>query len=122
VVELLAHGVQLPSLEGRDLVRPPTLGSADHRAEHELQHRLLAEGVGDDLQAPPLLDEQPLEEVGGANRPTMADRQPEMGDAGPEVVAKAGDGTGQFGLVVFDDALGQVACDRPAGGLVGGLP
>ncbi|MCB9967040.1 MAG: hypothetical protein H6852_05310 [Geminicoccaceae bacterium] len=45
------------------------------------QHRLLAEGIRDDLRTPPLLDEQPLGEVGGANRPTMRNRQPQMGDA-----------------------------------------
>ena len=121
VVELLAEGVQLPSLEGRDLVRAPTFGSADHRADHELHHRLLAEGVGDDPQAPPLFDKQPLEEVGVANRPAKRNRQPQMGDAGLEVVPYAGDRTRQFGLVVVGDALGQVACDRPAWCLVGRL-
>jgi len=33
-------------------------GGADHGAEHELEDGLLAEGVGDDLQASSLLEEQ----------------------------------------------------------------
>jgi hypothetical protein len=35
-------------------------GEGDERAEHQLQDGSLAEGVGDDLEAPPLLDEQPF--------------------------------------------------------------
>jgi len=96
------------------IASPPALGSTDHRGEHELQHRLPAEGVGNDLQAATLQGEQPLEQAGGADRPAMADRQPETSDAGLEIVLKTGDGTRQVVLVVSDDASGQTARDDPA--------
>ena len=49
--------VSLTALELADPDGPPALGGADHGAEHELEHGLLAEGVGDDLEPPALLDE-----------------------------------------------------------------
>jgi len=67
----MAQGVELAPLEGGDPDRAPTFGGAEYRAEHQLEHRLLAEGVGDDLQSEPFLDEQSLEEVGGADRPAV---------------------------------------------------
>jgi hypothetical protein len=43
------------------LRRNAQLGGADHGAEHQLEHRLFAPGVGDDLEAPAFLDEQTLQ-------------------------------------------------------------
>ena len=57
VVELLSDGAHLTALELADPDGPPALGGADHGAEHELEDGLLAEGVGDDLEPPALLDE-----------------------------------------------------------------
>jgi hypothetical protein len=55
--------------------RRPRLRSAAHdRTEHELEDRLLAEAVGNDLPAP-LLDEQALEQIRGANDAAMGERQ-----------------------------------------------
>ena len=56
-VELLSDGAHLTALELADPDGPPALGGADHGAEHELEHGLLAKGVGDDLEPPALLDE-----------------------------------------------------------------
>ena len=86
-----------------------------------LRHGLLAEGVGDDLQPPALLDEQALEEVRGPDRAAVGDRHPQMRDAGLEVVLEAGDRARQLALVVGDDAGGEVAGDGPARRLVAGL-
>jgi hypothetical protein len=38
-----------------------------------------------------------------------------MGDAGLQVVSRAGGCIGQFGLVAFDETRGQGACDRRGG-------
>ncbi len=79
-----------------DLEGPPTLGGADHGAEHQLEHGPLAEGVGDDLQAPAFLDEQALEQIGRAGRAAVGDRQAQVGDAGLEVALEAGPALGSW--------------------------
>lgn len=75
--------------------------------------------MGDDLQPPALLDEQTFQKSrrpgGGATR----DRQPEMGDAGLEVVHEAGSRVGQLGAVVGDEAIRELAGDLAARRLVG---
>ncbi len=91
MIEFLSDGLHLTALEVGDPDRPPAFGGADHGAEHELEDRLLAEGVGDDRQAPSLLDEQTLHQVGGADRPAVVDGQAQVRDAGFEVVPEAGD-------------------------------
>ena len=58
----------------------PALGGANERGIH--QDGALAESVRDDLGAPPFLAEQPLEQIGGADRPAMAEREAQMRDAG----------------------------------------
>ena len=50
---------------------------------------------------------QTISTASGTWPPAVADRQPEMGDAGFEVVQKAGDRVRQLGLVVGDDAVGK---------------
>ncbi len=57
LVELGPEGSHLPSLEVGDLDGAPALGGAGHGGEHELEDGFLAEGVGDDLQAPALLED-----------------------------------------------------------------
>jgi hypothetical protein len=116
LIELLPEGGHLAALEPGDPERSPTLGGAGHGAEHQFQNRLLAERVGDDLQAPALLDEQALQQIRRrSRRPPVADRQPEMGDAGLEVLHEAGDRVGQIAAVVGDDALRELARDLPPG-------
>jgi hypothetical protein len=61
--ELVANRAQLPLLERPDGDPAPALGGADHRRVHQLEHRPLTEGVGDDLGAPALFEEEPLEEI-----------------------------------------------------------
>ena len=64
---------------------------------------------------------EPLEEVRGPDRAAVGDRHAQVGDAGLEVVLEAGDGRWQLAAVVGDDAGGEIAGDRPARRLVGGL-
>ena len=89
MIELLSDGFHLAALEVGDPDRPPALGGADHGAEHELEDGLLAEGIGDDLEAPALLDEQALEQVGCADRAAVRDGHAQVCDAGFEVVLSA---------------------------------
>ncbi len=58
MIQLLSDVGHLSALEVGDLNRPPAFGGADHGAEHEFEDRLLAEGVGEDLETPAFLDEQ----------------------------------------------------------------
>jgi Calcineurin-like phosphoesterase len=58
LIEFLSDNEHLSALEVSDPDGSPALGGADHGAEHQFQHRLLAEGVGNDLEPSSLLDEQ----------------------------------------------------------------
>jgi hypothetical protein len=98
--EVLADGGDLAELELAEAQTTPAIGRADRRREHRLEDRLPAEAVGDDLQPPALLDEQALQKVGRPGRPAMRDGQPQVGDAGLEVIRKAGDRAGDRGGVV----------------------
>jgi hypothetical protein len=51
--------VQLMRQARKEAQAAPLLGGADPGAKHELEHRVLAEAVGDDLQAQALLAKQP---------------------------------------------------------------
>jgi len=51
--------------------------------------------VRDDLGAPPFLAEQPLEQIGGADRPAMAEREAQVRDAGPRWFRLSGEGAPQ---------------------------
>ena len=85
------------------------------RAEHEFEHRLFAEAVGDDFEPSPLLDEEPFEQVGRPGEAPMRDRQAQVGDAGPEVAVKTGERARKDIGVVGADARRQLARDRPRG-------
>ena len=91
LIQFLSDARHLSAFEVGDLDRAPALGGAYHGAEHKLEDRLLAEGVGDDLEAPALLDEQALQEVGGqdADRPAVRDGHAQVRDAGLEVGGQA---------------------------------
>jgi hypothetical protein len=54
VIEISPEGGHLAALEASDPDGSPTLGGADHGAEYELQDRLFAESIGNDLEAPVL--------------------------------------------------------------------
>ena len=62
MVEVLSDGGDLAQFELGETQTTPALSGADERAEHELEHRLLAEAIGNDLQPSTLLDEQPFED------------------------------------------------------------
>jgi hypothetical protein len=74
LIQIPSDGSELVAFEFGHLDGSPAVSGADHAAEHQLEHRLLAEGIGDDLQAPTLLDEQTLEEVRRSDRPAVGDR------------------------------------------------
>jgi hypothetical protein len=63
VVEFFSDSGDLSEFELREAQTAPSFGGSDERAEHELEHRLLAEAIGNDFQPPPFFDEQPFEEV-----------------------------------------------------------
>ncbi len=97
VVEFFSDGGDLSEFELREAQAAPALSGSDERAEHELEHRLLAEAIGNDLQPSTLLDEQPFEEVRRPCETTMRDRQAQVRDAGLET----GERTGQDVAVVI---------------------
>ena len=68
MVEFLSDGAHLTPLKLADPDGAPTLGGADHGAEHKLEDGLLAESVGNNLEPPALLDEQALKEIRGPDR------------------------------------------------------
>ena len=90
----------------------PALGGPHQGAEHQLQDRLLAKAVRNDLQPTPLLAEETLEQVGCPGRSTVRDRQAQMRDASFEVVLEAGNSARQAAGMVGADAGGEVTSDR----------
>src|SRR5438477_7633663 len=106
-IELLADRPQLTLLELTDGEAAPTVGGADHGRIHELQHGALPEGVRDDLRAPALLQEEPLEQVRGADYAPMAERKAQVSDAGVEIVAEALHHRRQLALVRGDEVVAQ---------------
>ena len=119
-VDLLSDGVHLTTLQLAHTDRPPSLGGADHRAENELEDRLLLEGVGDDLGPSALLDEETLKKIRGPDCAAVGDRNAQVGDAGFEVVLKGRAHARQLGLVVDDHAAGEIAGDGARWRLAGG--
>src|SRR6516164_4164226 len=72
LVDLVSDCLQLTLLELADLDPAPALGRTDECGIHQLQNGPLAKGMRDHLGAPPFLAEQPLEQIGGADRPAYA--------------------------------------------------
>ena len=106
VVEFFSDGGDLSELELGEAQAAPSFGGSDEGAEHELEHRLLAEAIGNDFQPPPFLDEQPFEQVRRPCETTMGDRQAQVRDAGLEMVLETGERTGQD--------VGVIGAERPA--------
>ena len=63
LIELLADRAQLTLLELADDEAAPSVGGTDDRGVHQLQHGALPERMRDDLRAPSLFEEEPLEHV-----------------------------------------------------------
>ncbi len=85
----------------------------EHGGEHQLEHRFLAEGVGNDLQAPALLGERALEQVRGPDRPAVSDRLLRCAMQASKSSMKQASALGRFGLIVGDHAFGELV--RSAG-------
>src|SRR5438045_2414632 len=88
-VGLLSDCPELTLLELGDPDAAPTFGGADERGIHQLQDRTLAEGMRDDFGAPALLTEQSFQQIGGADRPAMADRETQLRDTRLEICCAA---------------------------------
>src|SRR4029450_52709 len=116
-VELLADRPQLTLLELTDGEPAPPVGRADDGGVHELQHRPLPEGMREDLRPASLLEEEPLEQVGGADHAPMTQREAEMGDARVEVVAEALHDGRQVALVRRNEVVAQDGGERRRRGL-----
>jgi hypothetical protein len=76
--------------------------------------------LGMNLEPPAFFQEQPLEEIRGPERAPVGDREAQVRDAGLEVVREARHGVWQLALVVGDQAVAQLAGDRPGRRLVAG--
>src|SRR5262245_52318161 len=121
VIELFSHRSHLSTFELGDFDSTPTLGSADERAEHQLQNSSLTKGVGNDLEAAALLDEQALKQIRRADRPAMGHRELKVCDTGLEVVHETCDAAFLLPAVIGDNAGRELARDRAARRLVGRL-
>ena len=109
-IKFVTNRPQLSLLELPDGDAAPAVGGPDHRRVHELQDRALAERVRTDLGAPPLLQEEALEEIGRADHLAVAQREAKMRDAGLEVVGETLDHRRQLAAV----DLGEVLADSVA--------
>ena len=85
-IELAADRGQLAAFEFGHAQATPAFGRADQRSVHQFEYGAFAEGMRDDLGAPSLLTEQPLEHVGSADRPPMREWEAQMGNARFKVV------------------------------------
>jgi hypothetical protein len=112
-VELRANGSDLTKLKFGEPETAPAFSSADQRAEHQLENGLFAEAVGNDLQPAALFDKQTFKQIGRARGAAVGHRQPQMRNAGFEIVLEAGDRGWQRGCVTRTDAVGELARDRP---------
>src|SRR6516162_8664372 len=90
LVDLLTDCLELALFELGDADAAPAFGGADQCRIDQLQDGALAEGMRDHLGAPPLLAKQPLQQVGGANRPAVAEWETQLRDAGLEIILEAG--------------------------------
>ncbi|MDQ4062204.1 MAG: helix-turn-helix domain-containing protein, partial [Pseudomonadota bacterium] len=65
----LVFGVKVfAKLELGEAQAPPAFRRAHTGGEHQLEHCLLAQAIGDDLQPASFLNEQALQEIGGRRR------------------------------------------------------
>ena len=87
-VDLIADCLQLTLLELGDADAAPAFGGADECGVDKLQDGALAKGMRDDFGAPARLAEQSLEQIGGADRSPMGERETQMCNAGLEVVVQ----------------------------------
>ncbi len=78
-------------------------------ARLQLQDGSLAEGVGDNLEATALLDEQTLKQIRRADRAAVGDRESQVRDAGFEVVHEAGNRSVVLAAIIGNDPGRELA-------------
>ena len=94
-VDFLLDCPELTLLELGDAQAAPAFGGTDQRRINQLQDGALAESMGDHFGAPPLLAKQPLQQIGGTDRPAMAEREAQVRDAGLRWFRLSGEGAPQ---------------------------
>ena len=112
IVKFFSDGGDLAELELGEAEAAPSFGGSDERAEHKLEHRLLA-AVGNDLEPSPFLHEQPFEQVRRPCKTAMRDRQWQMRNAGYEIVFERGERGRQSVGVIGADTGRQLTHNRP---------
>src|SRR6516165_1173946 len=117
-VDLVTDCLELTLLELADPDAAPAFGSADQRCVHQLEDGALTESMRDHLSAPPFLAKQSLQQIGGADRPAMAEWEPEMRDAGLEIILETGHRARQIVAVGCPDVVAQQPRQSRRGSLV----
>src|SRR5436190_8609967 len=120
VVDLLSDRLELTLLEFTDADAAPAFGATDQRRIHQLQDGALAKSMWDDFGAPALLAKQALQEIGGADRPAVSEREAQMRDAGLEIILEAGYRAWQIAAVGRPDIVAQQPRQSRRGRLVAG--
>jgi hypothetical protein len=118
--ELLPGCSKLTLLELADADAEPAFGGANQCRIDQLQDGPLTEGVRDDLGASWLLAEQPLQEIGGADRPAMAEREAQIRDAGLKFILETGRCARQIAAVRGPGVVAQQQRQGRRGRLVAG--
>jgi hypothetical protein len=88
VIELAADCLHLTVLELGNLDTAPALGGTNERAYISFKTAVSPQACGISLVAPARFAEQPLEQIGCADRPATAERETQIGDARLEVVVE----------------------------------
>jgi hypothetical protein len=88
--ELVANRPELALLELANRDATPAIRGADDGGVDQFEHRALAEGVRDDLGAPALFEEEPLEEIRRPDHFAMPEWKAELRDAGVEILEEPG--------------------------------
>ena len=104
LIEFFSDCSDLPMFELGDLDRAPSLGGSDQRTEHQLQDGSLAERIRDDLETTAFLDKQAFKQVRRPDGAPMRHRESQVGNAGFEVIHKAGHRAVVFAAVVGNGA------------------
>jgi len=107
LVDLFTDCPDLVLFELADADAASAFGGADQRRIYQLQDGALAESMRDDLGAPAFLAKQWLQQIGGADRPAMAEWEAQIRNAGLKIVLEAGHGAWQIVTVGDSDVVAQ---------------
>ena len=111
-VELLANGSDLTKLKFGEPETAPAFGGADG-ANISLRTGFSPRAVGNDLQPAALFNDETFKQIGRARCAAVGHRQPQMRNAGFEIVLEAGDRGWQRGCVFRTDAVGELRARSP---------